>query len=857
MNWIKRHYKKMIIGILGLALVAFIVIGIPLTKSTYAYSTTQEFSKEGFIEANTLSNKEKVVAENSNYKLIFDETTSYFKVLDKKTSYYWYSNPLEADTFPTLTTSAAERQKATVELSYVDEAGSTKTINNYRLSISHPKGIINEEGSKSYGVKYSSNSVQVLYNVASLDINFLYFPKYISAARMEEFGADRYELEQYAYTRYDSLLDAYEIKNYDDSMSNNVKTRLYNILYVKHGYTLEQTEAENAEFGYFGTYDPVAFEVALEIKLIETGVEVKLIKNSIVETGGTLIEVSLFPFFGTASSTVNNQKSSGYIVLPDGSGSVMEFNNGKTTQNVYKKRLYGNDMSLMPMSMPEQQQKISIPLYGMIKENNGYAAVITEGDAMAYINADISGRVDSYNKVYTSFSLREIEQVTLGTGFNRYAVKLWTKDIVSTDFAVQFNFLSQENNSYVGVANVYKNYLINNANMKSVDQTNKTQLTTEFIGSYDKKAFFLGVPYMTLESLTTFEQAAEIINELQLRGINEMNVSYLGVANGGLVNHMYDSNEVSKVLGGKDGLTKLQTLLDGFGIDLYQDVNFATTKSYRGFLDSFTYNSKRVQGTSAMYYAYEYPTRLPSTESNTADDSDQYVINPQYYQALYDAYNSEAIANGISLNNIGTLLAANYEYDNTIYKQDAIYIQQSLMESIEQKVLLSNPNAYAFAYASMINDVPTETTLYALVDYQIPLVQLVLSGLVDYTSDSINLTSDRSLQYQFLKALETGSNLKYTLSYESSEKLLETQHNQYMSTHYVNWLDQIESQVNIMDDLKIHEGQLVNHVRVLPNVYEITYSNNLKLVINYNFYDVQVGTNLVKALDYVVLQGGK
>lgn len=857
MKWFKKNYKKLIISVLGLALVAFIVIGIPMTKSTYAYQATQEFNKEDFTDANTLNNKEKLVASNGNYELIFDEVTSHFKVRDRKTSYIWYSNPVEQDTFPGITNSALERQKATVELSYVNDAGTTTSINNYRRSIAHPKGIINAEGEKTFSINYTNNSVQVLYNLVDLEIDFLYFPKYISVERMEEFGADAYELESYAYTSFNNELNAYEIKNYDATMSNNVKTRLYNILYNKHGYTLEQTQEENASFGYFGENAKVEFQVGIEIKLIETGVEIKLIRNSIVENGATLIEATMYPYFGTAVSQQNGLPTNGYIVLPDGSGSVIDFNNGKTTQNVYKKRLYGNDMAIMPMSQPEQQQKISIPLYGMIKENNGYAAIITQGDAMASISADISGRVDSYNKVYTSFNLREIEQVTLGTGFNRYAVRLWTKDIVSTDFAVQFNFLKDEMNSYAGVANVYKNHLMTQLNMSKNDVTNKTQVTTEFIGAYDKKSFFLGVPYMTLESLTTFDQAAMIIEELKERQINNINVSYLGVANGGLINHMYDSNEVAKVLGGKEGLQNLQTYLNSNNIDLYQDVNFATTKSYRGFTDSFKYNSLRVQGTSSMYFAYDYPTRLPSSESQTADTTDQYVINPLYYQALYDAYNKEAIASGVSLKHIGTLLAGNYDYDNTLYRQDAVNIQKSLMESIEQNILLSNPNAYAFSYASMINNIPTETTLYSIVDYQIPLVQLVLSGLVDYTSDSLNITSDRNVQYQFLKSLETGSNLKYTLSYDDSQELLQTQHNQYMSTHYVNWLDQIESQVKLMDNLKIHEGYLTNHTKVLNNVYEVTYSNGLKLVINYNFYDVKVGTTLVKALDYAVLQEGK
>ena len=74
-----------------------------------------------------------------------------------------------------------------------------------------------------------------------------------------------------------------------------------------------------------------------------------------------------------------------------------------------------------------------------------------------------------------------------------------------------------------------------------------------------------------------------------------------------------------------------------------------------------------------------------------------------------------------------------------------------------------------------------ETTLYAILDYQIPLLQLVMAGKMDYTTVSLNLANERSVQYYFLKTIETGSNLKYTLSYDKSTELKDTNFNFYFS----------------------------------------------------------------------------
>ncbi|NWH11925.1 hypothetical protein HXX24_01030 [Acholeplasma laidlawii] len=811
MIFIKKHYIKLIIGFLGFALIAFVAIGVPLSKTTYAHQTTQSFDKEGFVEATKDSNPNKLVAENANYQLFLDETTSYFKVVDKASGYVWESNPSVEDDRLGTTPAAKNRQKATLEYNYYNEAGSVATSNNYALSISHPQGVKNDAGERTYQIRYVENGFQVLYVIGNIDITNLYFPRYISSELMESFDPDiRAELELFAYGQFDAELDAFFIQSYSTELARGVKTRLYRIFYETLGYTLEDIQEMNFEYGITEEAEQTEFEIAVEVKLESHGINAKIIRDSIVERNGRLSEISLYPMFGTAHMTVNNEDSQGYLFIPDGSGAIMEFNNGKTNQSAYRKRLYGMDLSQMPMKMAEQQQKISLPVFGMVKEENGFAAIITEGDAMAYVNADVSNRRDSYNRIYASFQIRETEQVILGSGFNQYGITLLTKDIVKTDFEVEFHFIKGLENNYAGIAKVYRDYLIENHGLTKTDHTNTIQLTAEFLGAFDKKDFFLGIPYTSLDSLTTFKQALEILDELETRGI-----------------------------------------------DLYQNVNFVSTKSYRGIFDESMYNTKRIRGSQSLLYGYHYPSLLPSSELPTGKNLDQYLLNPLYYQALYNKFSKEVYTNGLSLGIIGSQIVSNHDFNNTIYKQDALIIQKNLLETINEDMMISNPLGFAIPYATRFDSLPTETTLYGLIDYPVPFTQLVLSGYKDYTADSMNLSSNRSPRFQFLKALETGSNIKYTLSYDSSQKLLNTEHNQYMSTHYINWLDTIEAQVKELNTINISSGALIAHEKLanFNNVYKVGYSNNLEMIINYNLFSITVEGVTIPAMDYHITRG--
>ena len=836
--------KKLILTGLGLIVVFVLYITLFNMKPGTKYTIdTIEYSTEGFVDAMTLTDTNHLVASNDDFELYVNETTSHFKIVNKNTGVVWNSNPTildpwQLDLTKTITTSAIQKQKATIELSYFNETGSLAKLNNYTMSISHPESVLFDAGYRTFSIKYVDGGFQVLYDIKDIDIDYLYFPKYLSPDILEV-HPQRNILEALAYKKYDQDLDMYYIPDYED-LSLLVRTRLYGIFYGPGTleYTREQAIAENEMYGYTEVYDPVSFQIALQVSLTNHGVSVTVIQDSVVESQkAKLATVSLYPHFGTAISIVGGEESQGYIVLPDGSGAVIEFNNGKYYQQPYSKRLYGEDLGILSHKMPEVQQQISIPLYGMVKDNGGFAAIITQGDTQATINADVSGRIDSYNKVYPTFNFRENESITLGSGYNQYALDLWTEERVDTDFTVDYTFLDQEDADYVGIARVYREYLEETADFDSVDSTSNALLTLEFLGAFDSKSFFLGVPYYRSQSLTTFEQSQEILNALAERNVTNINISYKGIMNGGLSSSLADEFDVERVLGGIRGYNDLLEYAEAKNITVYPGIRLMTANDYDKMFDQFRYTSSRIDGSLSVLFTYHLPSKLPYSESPEEPSfKDDYIINPLYLEEIIRDFLSDYDGDTLSFDFLGGAIGGSYG-DTLIYKQDSLLIQKAILESLDQKIMLSNPLGFAIPYADYIMDLPLETTLYAILDYQIPLLQLVLAGKVDYSTVSLNMASERTVQYNFLKTIESGSNLKYTLSYDKSTELRETEFNYYISTQYLNWIDRIEQQVKELDELGIHEGYLVGHERVANNIFKVTYSQGLEILINYNLSD--------------------
>src|SRR5690606_18276839 len=99
-------------------------------------------------------------------------------------------------------------------------------------------------------------------------------------------------------------------------------------------------------------------------------------------------------------------------------------------------------------------------------------------------------------------------------------------------------------------------------------------LYLELIGSIATKEHFLGIPRNTSRSLTSFEQAKDILNELSEQSVSNIHVRYSGWFNDGMDHTLPTKVKPEKSLGGKKGLQQLEQYAQTQGISIYPDVSF-------------------------------------------------------------------------------------------------------------------------------------------------------------------------------------------------------------------------------------------------------------------------------------------
>lgn len=613
---------------------------------------------------------------------------------------------------------------------------------------------------------------------------------------------------------------------------------------------------------YLYDFQVAGIQIPVEYVLEEDGLRAMIVVDEIIE--GTkdqyLTEIAFLPFFGAMSTD-----STGYTLVPDGSGALIYHNNEKATYGAYKQAVYGRDTALVLDVLTAEEETVRLPVFGITNGNNGYVAIIDSGDGVATINAMTSGTINSYNNVYASFRFRPYTMATFyqgnayahdGVGDSQQTLMLPSVQPDHLDFSVKYILMEQENLTYVDMAEAYRNHLIANGSLKNTVLADEAPFYLELLGGITKEDVVLGVKLPVMQTLTTFEEAEQIVGSLMDGGVDDLLVKYTGWQSGGIESKIPARISFESKLGGSKGYRTFAEYARNAQVDLFMDFDFLNFHKGGNGLSTFTDSVQTIENTPTYIYTYNY---------NTLDKevSDRWrLLTPRMVVSAVQEMltNREALGEAnLSLSTLGTMVYSDFtKKDNGIDRANASALWQAalaLADDASEQMMVDGGNAYALPYVTHVYDAPMECTLFDIEDEAIPFYQIVLHGYVSYSTEPMNLSSDP--QRTMLKALETGSSLAACLMAAENHALTDTHYDHVYSGNYETWLATLcESYAKAGDVLKdVADSPITGHVKLAEDVYKTTYANGAVVYVNYGQKAVETEGQHIEARGFVYLNG--
>lgn len=590
------------------------------------------------------------------------------------------------------------------------------------------------------------------------------------------------------------------------------------------------------------------FRAEILYKEIKDGTTVKAEDEKTEEDGSnTLNSIDFLMYFGAASET-----DKGYIVIPDGSGALINFNNEKNVDTMmYRKPFYGKDHAETTESDIEssRNEKISLPVFGMVKNGYGFLAEVVSGAENANLEAATAGNrlVGGYNIVYTSTAYRISYSLPLmGQISSETSNALFNAEDPSSleSYAIEYHFSSDNKADYISLADMYRNILLEREWLTKDEISDSFYV--EVYGAVNKKKSFLGFVYTAREKLTTFSQAQTILQDLVAGGVDDIQVQYVNFSNDFFKNDMEIKLAPSSNLGGKKGVTSLLDYTSNNNIN----VSFAA---------DFTTMGSSGNGVSTIWDAADainispikvYPISLNGNTYNTAKRPYYLLVPEKYNKAVNtlmkstDKYGYQSLYfDDEAMQLYSDLAPDGYQSERTSAAQAEQYAR---LAEAGLDLTFSNPNAYLYAHADHLVNIPVCSSKEVLFDMDVPFLQTVLRGTKNFSGESMNIT-DVSAK-SFLRHLEYATDIRYAITQADNEALLNTDHTFLYSSTYDKFQDTIKERYAIVKEFgkAVGDATITAHERV-DDVATVTYSNGAKVIVNY-----KDGVVTIDGTDYAV-----
>jgi hypothetical protein len=807
---------------------------------------------------------EAVVLENYYLSLRFLPDTAEIILTNKSNGVQWRSNPLGIAEDPIADAITRYMMESQFALDYADNSGVGMTLHSGIYSV--------QRGAYEYEVV--DGVLEVRYTVGDIARNYR-IPPAMPEERMRSYlermeDGDRMFVES-GYRLYD-INNLYQNDNRTQLLADYpdlAKMKLYVLRastqeYMKEdmegyfrdaGYTYEDFYEDSEKYTVVGSTVKPAFSIILRYILDGRSLVVNVPFDKIgFRSTYPITQLSLMPFMGSG-----NMNDNGYMLVPDGSGALIYFNNEKQNQIPYSVNVYGWDEALAREAVVSDN-RAPYPVFGIQKNGNALFCIIEEGSAYASIYADVSGRNCSWNRVYPVFSMVHNAKMDI-SGRSQRDVFFYESSLPEGE-SITLRYTPCAEGGYMGMASEYRSWLLNKyPNLAGRRTESGVPVAVEIIGAVNKTQHRLGLPMDLPLRLTSYKEAESMLKDFAGFGWRNVHVKLNGWFNRSVDLGGRRIIKKKKTHGRKRDFTNIISTAAKNNYSIYPEVDFMFMRDVGAFSGFNLYRD------AARYVSRDRVQRYPYSFIWFGERKQwgklNYLSRPIVINRMIDNFVKKAPSYGISniaFRNMGSKLAGDYHERRHVSREASMRMREQKFDQLTQSgrgILVNGGFVYSVPWASIVTDMQVDDQSFGITDVAIPFYQIVLRGLVPYTGLAINLAEDYTKN--LLKSVESGAGLYFSFMTEETAELQETKFRQFYANEYGKWVydaNALYQRFNA-DFGHLYSQRITNHTILSPGITITEYEDGTRVVVNLSDNDWNYNGTYLNADSYIVLRRGE
>ena len=573
----------------------------------------------------------------------------------------------------------------------------------------------------------------------------------------------------------------------------------------------------------------------------------------------SLAAVDITPFLGASGGcmnvmnpetmeweTVDSYRVPGYVLVPDGSGSLIRFVDNTSVFNPYEGDVYGKDYATETNYSFAYYDDVPVkdpvmPVFGIAHGNGqmAFAAWANQGAEYMDIVVNPDGtKATTYTWAYPRFELN-INYYQLydeqGSGFFKQMDEIYRYDIDMT-YAFLFGDGSDGTPAadYTGMARVYREYLIRQGELTVREPDSQDiPIRLDFIMADSKS----GIVGSTQVEVTNTEDVKEILEQVMSRGVTNINSGLLGWQKGGESLSKPWKMKFSGAVGSRGDFKELIEEFAGKGIDISLSRDTVTINR-----KMVNYYNTAVKCISDWYLSIDKSAILPDNVPTALFSYATPVKTAEWTKKLADQVSG--FSNSLTLTNMPHVLTSHWSRDGVVTSlTESVELYRSTLEQIRQETRLNleNPNSYLWKYTDRYLQAPVGSSQFIFETDAVPFLEMVLHGTMELYGPYANFSF--YTQDCILQMIDYNISPSFILSREPSYKLGDTFSANFYSTEYTLYEDLIQtvySQVNgALGQVQGFEwtNRLVPEDGVVINVYQKDQETRY-IIINYTEHEV-------------------